>query len=385
MFTFLRNFEIMKSSYLFRERLLADSAGISNATPFLTIAIPHYKHCKYLQQVLACLFEQEFDDFEILISDDGSPDDSNEVIPPLLQASGRAFRYYAQPTNLGYDGNVRFCLSAAQGRYVFLLGNDDVLATPTTLQEISTALKQLEYPEVAFTNFEDWSVPDSVNRRALSTQILGSGTDAAIQFFRTFSFVSGLIYDREAAAQNETDKWDKSVYYQIYLACRILSKGGRLGALDISAVRKDVQIDGQTVPNYESKWANAPWSFQWRHTGLDSVIRVTADAILPCLPKGQHSLALRRIIMQVLTVTYPSWLFEYRRVANWSFAVGVARDLWPGARLVEYDLTTRHRRQLWLAYWAVTLVGLTAPSIVFQRIKGRLAETVRRKQQTSGK
>jgi glycosyltransferase involved in cell wall biosynthesis len=363
----------------FDENLLATSAP--QAAPFLTLAIPHYKHRPYLEQVLASVFEQTFEDFEILISDDCSPDDSSQVIPLRLQQSGRPFRYYAQPANLGYDGNVRFCLAAAQGRYVFMLGNDDALAGPAALQEITAGLHQLDMPAVAFTNYADWET-GAVTRRAQSTRRLGCGPDTALRFFRSFSFVSGLIFDRAAAHRHATDRWDRSIYYQIYLASRIIAAGGQLAAVDVCAVRKDVRLNGQMVPNYAAKWAGAGWSFQPRHTGLDSVIRVTADAILPLLPEAQRSPALRRIAGQIVTITYPMWLFEYRRVANWSFAFGIARGLWPKKLLAEYMLAWRDRLWLWLLYGAVTVAGLVIPASLFNRFRGSLADLVRRRQQS---
>lgn len=364
----------------FLERLLASSGVLTGDTPFLTVAIPHYKHRRYLEVVLDSLFEQTYKDFEILISDDNSPDDSNTVIPSLLQRSNRAFRYYAQTINLGYDGNVRFCLSAARGRYVFLLGNDDALAGPDTLDKVATMLRELDLPEVVFTNYEDWDSGEVV-RRALSTCALGAGPAVAVTHFRSFSFVSGLIYDQSSAVKHETDRWGSSIYYQIYLACRILAAGGHLGALDLCAVRKDVRVEGHTVPNYASKWANAPWSFQSRHTGLDSVIRVTADAVLPLVPKAEQPTTLRRIVAKVLMSSYPFWLFEYRRVSSWSFAAGVARGMWLQKLLAEYK-PAGPDLYLWLLYLSVTAAGLLTPVSLLNGVRRKLARSFRRQQQS---
>lgn len=362
------------------EPLLVSSCMETKTKPFFTLAIPHYKHRRHLEIVLDSLFAQTYKDFEILISDDCSPDDSNAVIPSLLEKSNRAFRYYAQTVNLGYDGNVRFCLRAARGRYVFLLGNDDALAAPDTLDNLVELLRDLDLPEVVFTNYEDWNSGELV-RRALSTTALGAGPALAITHFRSFSFVSGLIYDQAAAVRHETDRWDRSIYYQIYIACRILAAGGRLGALDLCAVRKDVRVDGQTVANYASKWANVPWSFQSRHTGLDSVIRVTADAVLPLVPKAEQQITLRRIVAKVLMSSYPFWLLEYRRVSSWSFAAGVARGMWPQKLLAEYK-PVGPDLYLWLLYLSVTAAGLLTPVSLLNGVRRRLARYFRRQQQS---
>ncbi len=363
------------------ERLLATSGMETSRNPFLTVAIPHYQHRRYLEIVLDSLFAQTYKDFEILVSDDCSPDDSRAVIPSLLQNSDRAFRFYGQTVNLGYDRNVRFCLRAARGRYVFLLGNDDALADPYTLEKVVARLRELNLPEVVFTNYEDWGSSEVV-RRSLSTRVLGAGPSVAVSHFRSFSFVSGLIYDQASAVRYETDRWDRSIYYQIYIACRILAAGGHLGAVDLSAVRKDVTVEGHTVPNYASRWRNSSWSFQSRQTGLDSVIRVTADAVLPFVEKSEQPATLRRIVSKVLMSSYPFWLFEYRRVSNWSFAAGVARGLWPVKLLAEYKLAWTDRLYLWLLYFLVSIGGLLAPVSLLDGLRSKLAHSLRRQQQS---
>ena len=363
------------------KHLLASNQPLGSERPLLTVAIPHYQHRRYLEIVLESIFAQDMDRFEIVVSDDCSSDDSQKVIPGMLHRSGRPFRYYAQPANLGYDGNVRFCLAAAQGDHVLLLGNDDALAAPDSLHRIVASLRQLDNPDVAFVNYADYST-GMVTRRAQETRLLGSGPDTAIRFFRSFSFVSGLVFARQAASEHATDAWDGSIYYQIYLGSRILASGGSLAAIDECAISKDVRLDGRTVPNYATKAASVPRSFASRHTGLDSVIRVTAAAILPALPAQKRSQALRRIIGQVLTISYPHWLFEYRRVANWSTALGVARGMWPGRLLPEHKLTAGDRIWLWGAYFAVSVAGLLFPASLFVRFRTRLADWVRRMRQT---
>ena len=365
----------MKNNYAISELLRQD-----DTSPFLTVAIPHYKHRYYLEIVLKSIAEQQFDDFEIVISDDCSPDDSAIVLPKLLQQMGKPFRYYLQTTNLGYDGNVRFCLSAAQGRYVLLLGNDDALDGAMALDKLAAALQQLNYPSVAFCNFADW-LTGSITRRAQQTAILGSGPRTALRFYRSFSFVSGLIFDRLAANQHSTDRWDRSIYYQIYLACRIIAAGGTVAGIALSTVRKDVQIDGQTVATYATKASSAPWSYQSRHTGVDSVIRVAIDGIVPYVTANKQSAIVRRIIAQAYLILYPYWLLEYRRVANWSYAVGIARGLWPSSILSEHKLKLYDRMGIWLLYLVVTAAGLSIPVALFTNIRGQLAEWLRHSQQ----
>jgi hypothetical protein len=156
------------------------------------------------------------------------------------------------------------------------------------LQLLQDALVALGYPDVAFTNYEDWETKQ-LSRRSLATKIYPSGVETALRFYRSFSFVGGLVFKHEAALSHETDRWDQSVYYQIYLATRIISAGGLLATIDLTVVSKDVRIEGHKVFTYVDKWRSAEWSFKQRHTGVDSVLRVTWDAIKPYLVVTMHS------------------------------------------------------------------------------------------------
>lgn len=364
----------------FPERLLASSTHTEKRHPFITIAIPHYKYAQYLEVVLASIFEQEFEDYEIVVSDDCSPDESNVVIPPILSNSGKAFRYYAQQTNLGYDGNVRFCLAASFGRYVMLLGNDDALGDKFTLRDIASHIEVTGFPQVAFTNFADYMTGE-VTTRAQQTSCLGSGPTVAIRFYRSFSFVSGLIYEQQATREHETDRWDQSVFYQIYLASRIIATGAKVASLAICAVRKDVRLNEKTVSNYTTKWAENDPSFQ-PHLGLRSVIRVTADAILPNVSQPARSKALRKIVSQMYFITYPFWLLEYRRVATWRYSTRIARGMWPGTILTEYnELKSQDRLILSLLYGVTTIAGLLFPGTLFHKFSNGLANQLRHRQQ----
>jgi len=361
-------------------RLLRSNV-ITGSSPFLTIAIPHYKHREYIEIVLQSIFNQKSNQFEILVSDDCSPDDSNEVIPALLEKSRRPYRYYAQEKNLGYDRNVRFCLRAATAPYVMLLGNDDALADEHVVGWLVSGLRAIGWPEVTVTNYKSWDKNSSLSKRVFATELIGSGPSAALANFRMFSFVSGLIYSREAALAHETDRWDHSIYYQIYLGCRILASGGRLGAIDCVAVAKDVKVKGEGVPSYATKHKNEPWSFQPHDGGLVSVIRVTIDAVIPYVASEKRSQVVAGAIRQMLATSYLFWLVEYRRVANWAFASGLARALWPSRAFAEYRLGAFHQCTLWLCYGFVTMFGLLAPVSLLKRLKGTVANVIRARQQ----
>jgi glycosyltransferase involved in cell wall biosynthesis len=371
----------MNGEIPFAERVLARRAVPGADRPFFSVAIPQYGRRRYLELALASIFAQTSKNFEIIVSDDCSKDDSNAVLPGVLEASGVPFRYYAQPKNLGYDGNVRFLLNVSRARYVIMLGNDDALASPDTLQELETALRGLGLPAVAFTNSTEYQTGELL-RRAFHTSVIGSGPDAAVSVFRSFTFVSGLIFDCESAQRFETDRWDRSVFYQIYLASRIIACGGAVAAIDLPAIRKDISIDGSAAASKAGLLEHEGWSFAARESGIDSVMRVVLDAVLPAVPEAERSAWARRIVGQMLTTAYAHWLIEHRWLANWSLSVGLARGMWPRSYIKDIpDLSARDRLYLWSLYLGVTGFGLTAPVTLARKVGPVVARQLRERVQ----
>src|SRR4030095_2243861 len=142
----------------------------------ISVCIPQYNRSKYLLAVLESIRIQDHPDVEVVVSDDCSTDDSLVVIPEFIaEAEGTTqvrFNYIRQPENLGYDGNLRAALGAGQGEYLFVLGNDDALPDKNTLANLAVILAQLNYPDVAFTNFHMFGKPAEVQRRARTTAVL---------------------------------------------------------------------------------------------------------------------------------------------------------------------------------------------------------------------
>jgi glycosyltransferase involved in cell wall biosynthesis len=96
--------------------------------PQLSICIPTYNRCGYLEQVLAALAPiRARVDAEIVVSDDASSDDTAEFLAGFAAREPRV-RLYRQPKRIGGFANTIFVLRAARGRFTVYHGDDDRLA-----------------------------------------------------------------------------------------------------------------------------------------------------------------------------------------------------------------------------------------------------------------
>lgn len=95
-----------------------------NAAPRVTVVIPVYNVCSYLEATLVSLEQQSFQAFEAIVVDDGSTDDSAQVAQVFCQRDAR-FRLVAKP-NGGLSSARNFGIRHAQTDYIAMLDGDDL-------------------------------------------------------------------------------------------------------------------------------------------------------------------------------------------------------------------------------------------------------------------
>lgn len=113
--------------------------------PKVSVCIPTHNGGKYLPGAIASVVEQTFADYEIVIVDNASSDDTEAVVRTLCEHYSQNFRYFRNPSNLGLAGNLNRCVAHARGEYIKLLCVDDLLL-PESLGVLVTALDK--YPSV---------------------------------------------------------------------------------------------------------------------------------------------------------------------------------------------------------------------------------------------
>lgn len=92
--------------------------------PFFTIAIPTYNRAGMLKQALESLRQQSFRDFEIVIGDNGSTDDTATVVAEFLELP---IHYHRRLENLGPVANFNQLIQEAKGEFFVLHWDDDFL------------------------------------------------------------------------------------------------------------------------------------------------------------------------------------------------------------------------------------------------------------------
>lgn len=353
---------------------------MDNIKPFFSICIPHYgnfNRTDYLIAAFQSFSTQLFKNFEVCVSDDASPDGRQADIVKTLKELGLRHTVQTRTINGRYDANLRSAIALAKGEYCLLMGNDDALKDENTLQRLADLLGTEKRCGVLISDFEDFSSSVRGNRILMTREFSGT-PETASRRYRNFAFVSGILFDRDAAQALETDRWDGSEMYQMWVGCRMISNGHRLLELAEPIIKKDIAIDGQTrTGSYAWRPKVSPCPIVTRPLPFNDIGRVVCDAITASVTRERARNLSFSVFFQLFTITYPYWLFEYRRVQSWKYAAGIALGMRPQRSMKDVDLGFFRRMVLDIIFAITTLLALVIPLNLFQSLRPVLYRLVK--------
>lgn len=194
----------------------------------ISISIPTYNRAAYLKLCLEQLLPQARQAgscVEVNVFDNASPDDTEGVVRFFL-ARGFHLRYTRNDANIGSDRNIAQCFDQARGRYVLILGDDDVLLDGA-LEKILHVLREGNYGGV-FVRPYGYNVnfmrekPFQLAKRT----IIHDDTNAFLE--RTFiyaTFVSAIIINKSLIRDVGATQFVSTNLVQTYLFYRAVLAG----------------------------------------------------------------------------------------------------------------------------------------------------------------
>ncbi|NEP59499.1 MAG: glycosyltransferase [Symploca sp. SIO2G7] len=127
--------------------------------PKVSVIVPNYNHAAYLLKRLESIYQQTFQDFEVIILDDCSKDNSREIINAYREQSNTHILFNAKNTGSPF-AQWRKGLSHVKGEFIWIAESDDY-ADPDFLAQLVPILDA--NPSVGLVYSRSWLV-DSTNK-----------------------------------------------------------------------------------------------------------------------------------------------------------------------------------------------------------------------------
>ena len=110
-----------------------------NNNPLVSVIIPTYNRSKYLPRAINSVLNQTYKNLEIIIVDDGSSDNTKEILKPYIKDEGIEYFYIE---NSGVSNARNFGIQKANGEYISLLDSDDEYLSTRIEIQLSEMKKQ---------------------------------------------------------------------------------------------------------------------------------------------------------------------------------------------------------------------------------------------------
>lgn len=209
----------------------------------ITVFTPTYNRYNTLPRLYDSLLRQTYTDFEWVIVDDGSTDDT-DILMKNWQAEEKINIHYSKQSNGGKHRAINKGLDLAQGELFFIVDSDDYLPSESlqSIWSIYTEIK--DHPDfIGLCGFKGFSETKKIHQQDLSTFIIDSdsinirhqygivGDMAEVfktQLFRNFKFpdIQGEKFVAESIVWNKMAKDYKVRYFdKIIYICEYLPEG----------------------------------------------------------------------------------------------------------------------------------------------------------------
>jgi glycosyltransferase involved in cell wall biosynthesis len=126
---------------------------MNDSVPQVTIGLPVYNGEDFLAEAIESVLEQTFADLELVISDNGSTDLTEEICNRYAAQDARV-RYYRSEQNKGASWNYNRTVELARGKYFRWLAHDDKLA-PSLVEKSAAVLEMNPEVVLCFTWTQD--------------------------------------------------------------------------------------------------------------------------------------------------------------------------------------------------------------------------------------
>lgn len=118
-----------------------------HAAPLVSVIIPAYRHKRYVQGCIQAVIDQTYQNIELIVIDDGSPDQTWAKLQAMLPACERRFVRVSMETqqNAGISATLERLVARANGDYITLCASDDLLKPQAIEREVAFLSQHPDY------------------------------------------------------------------------------------------------------------------------------------------------------------------------------------------------------------------------------------------------
>lgn len=259
----------------------------NRAKPIFSVILPTYNRCQDIPFAIKSVLKQDLSEFEFLILDDASTDNTEAVVKSFAD---KRIRYIKNHKNITVARNVINGFNIALGKYIFTLGDDDIILRNDTFSYI---FKKMEEKKAGFGQIglmycdKKYSEPCFLDHVASKLKYIPPSKKILIKTLNWhFGFLSGNIFRKDLILKSDliNDIWwmyfrvifrsiasHGCIYFGNYFIVAKISSTGNISYVDI---KKNKQFHLKKLFEIYTLFDKSRTRFeQFKKAKLDIVIR----------------------------------------------------------------------------------------------------------------
>ena len=181
-----------------------------NSMPEVSIILPTYNGAKFIERALTSITAQTFEDFELIVVDDCSTDETNSILQKYESRDSR-LRVIRNSNNLRLPASLNIGHKRAKGKFITWTSDDNILK-PEFLFELVNKLKEKKV-DIIFSDFEIINENDEFIRffKAGPVEILPFCNPIGASFLYKKEVFEYLEYNETLHGIEDYDFWMRAV------------------------------------------------------------------------------------------------------------------------------------------------------------------------------
>ncbi len=186
----------------------------------VSVIMPAYNAHKYIENAIMSVIGQEYENWELVITNDGSTDETVSIVEKYVNQYPEKIRLYHNPKNMGVSAALNSCLRHAKGEYVCWLSADDMYLGNMVSSGVSYLTDHPEYGAVfskpAFADKDDKIIGTWENMGSANLVSHLNKPDSKALYYMMFmdsNLIAGCSVLARRSVFEETGFFDESNLY----------------------------------------------------------------------------------------------------------------------------------------------------------------------------
>ena len=230
--------------------------------PRISVIIPVYKCKEYLESCVSSILNQTFSDFELILVDDGSPDNCGEICDALAEKHSNITVIHQE--NQGQAAARNNGVKVARGEWLHFVDSDDSIH-PDMLQSLYTAATDNDVKLAMCYALQGEMLPEDFNcHKDINFQTIRMNEDSFLHLCKNEKYYYWVVWGKliHKSIYEKHPLTEGRIYEDNAIVCKWLYEAKKVALTDAPLYFYYANTQGTTKKNFSQKRLDILWAFK---------------------------------------------------------------------------------------------------------------------------